>query len=174
MSGVICKHERYSSRLSPSALLSWVWLVGLLIGLMGSFVGRDNFATVFSGFNPVTVSAPRKLFITLLPFLLSVLTVSFIHRSWLYLICGAKAVCFAICCFLLCLCYGQAGWLACFLFMFFDVCSLPCLFFYWMRQLCTQDGTGRFQHIIFFLIIAVLAIIDYRIVTPYAAKFGFI
>lgn len=174
MSSVMYKSEPKRPSLATSTLLSYIWLTGLLFGTAVSFFIRDYLTAFLSIFSPTFFSVPGKFLIALLPFLLSAFAVSFSHHVWLFWICGIKAVCFSICCFLFCLCYGQAGWLARWMFMFSDVCSLPFLFFYWLRHLGTHGDRSFYKHIIFWLPVVALVIIDYRIVTPYAVKFGII
>ena len=173
MSGVINKHGQRRGPADPAALLSCIWLLGIFLGLALASFSTDYVAPLLVKIVPSIIYTPIKLLIAILPFLLSVYAVSYTHRNWLFLICGLKASWFSFCCFLLCMCYGQAGWLACELFMFFEIFTLPCLFFYWVRHLSIQEGFPVHMHIVFFVLVAVIAIVDYRIMTPYAAKFGF-
>jgi hypothetical protein len=173
LKGTSCIYGRNWTPVKPSTLLSWIWLFGLLLGFAVAFVSRDNITPLLSKVVPVIVSVPVKLLILSLPFLLSAFAVSIDRYGWLLLICGVKAFCFSFSCFLICLCYGQAGWLACGLFLFGELSSLPCLFFYWLRHLSIKGGDPMHIRVIIFILVAVFVIIDYRILSPYAEKFGF-
>jgi len=159
---------------SLASVLIHIWLAGLLFGTVLSIFSRDYLSTMLSVIYPLFFSVPQRFLLTLLPFLLSAVAVSFSHPRWLFYLCGIKAVWFATGCYLMCLSYGSAGWLARWLFMFCDVSSLPLLFFYWLRLLCVPRKKRIYEQILFFAPLVTLIIIDYRIVTPYAAKFGFI
>ena len=174
MRGVIYKCEQKQASLAPGLHLMGIWISGLTLGLAFSFLCRDYLTSLVPLFSLRTDSAQLKLFLLILPFLLSVITVYCAHPAWLFLICGMKAFSFSLRSFLLCLCYGQAGWLAYGLFMFFEIWTLPCLYFYWLHCLNSKGDYRWYMHIILLLFIAIIAIIDYRIVTPYAVQFGFI
>lgn len=155
---------------APARLLSCAWIAGFLLGLAVSYFFRNSISYLFTLSHALYSNAPLKLMLSILPFLLSVLTVSFSRPKWMFLICGMKAACFAVCCLLLYLCYGQAGWLACLLFLFSDICSLPILFLYWLQHISDTTCSLR-KHFVFFLAMALIAFVDYGIVTPYAVKF---
>jgi hypothetical protein len=174
MSGAICKREHNDQRLEPVSLLIYIWLAGLFVGLVFPLICRDSLFWVFRLTYPISSAVLRRASLSVLPFFLSALAVFTSRSKWILYLCGLKATWFAINCYLLCVCYGQAGWLARWLFMFFDTCTLPILFFYWFRLLTVPSNKLIWMHICIFGIITLLLVIDYRIVTPYIAKFGFI
>ena len=174
LSGVIYKREHNNQRLEPVVLLAYVWLAGLLIGVAIALLRKNSMQSVMHIVCPIFYSAPRRALLSLLPFFLSAFAVFVSHTKWILPLCGFKAIWVAVNCFLVCLYYGQSGWLAQCLFMFFDTCSLPVLFFYWLRLLTVPCNKLIRVHIAVFCILIVLFIVDYRIVTPYAVKFGFI
>lgn len=170
MNGAFLKSGR--KRLCVSSMwLSWIWLAGLLLGSVATFFFRIFISSLLPALMRIYCSVPIKLLFTLLPFLLSAFVVYSSHFGWVFLICGAKAVCFAICSSVLCLHYGQAGWLARWLLMFSDVCTLPLLFLYWTQSVTGGETFTWRKHVIFMLAIMLFTIVDYRIVTPYAVKF---
>lgn len=171
LSGAFCKSGRSCLCPSSSLWLSCVWLAGLLLGLAASIYFSNAFGSWLPVLYQIYRSAPLKLLLTFLPFLLSAFAVCLSRPGWLFLICGIKAVCFVVCSFVLCLCYGQAGWLARWLFMFSDACTLPLLFLYWMQNLAGNCVFSWQRHVIFLFTIMLFTIIDHRIVTPYAVKF---
>lgn len=174
MSGAIHKHEGNRSGISSATLLVYIWLAGMLFGTLISILCREHLTSWLPLIYPVFGSVHCKIFFPLLPFLLSAFAVSFSRSAWLFWLCGIKSTLFSACCVNLCLLYGQAGWLARWIFLFFDVCSLPLLFFYWLRNLGTHRDRHWYGRIVFYLVLLVLILIDYRIVAPYAAKFGII
>lgn len=174
MSGAILKCGRDRPSVSPATLLVSIWLAGLVCGTAISYLCRVHLSSLAALIYPLFFSLRCKILFALLPFLLSAFAVSFSRPAWLLLICGMKATLFSFCCVILCLCYGQAGWLARWIFLFFDVCSLPLLFFYWLRNIGIRSGKRWAEHMLLFLALVFLILIDYRIVTPYAAKFGII
>ena len=172
LSGAI--HKREGDRLfsSPATFLVYIWLAGMMFGILLCFLFRAYLLSLFTLIYPIFFAVHCKILFVLLPFLLSAFAVSFSRPAWLLVICGIKATVFSSCCVILCGGYGQAGWLACWIFLFFDVCSLPLLFFYWLHNLSFHSSRRWFEHIVFFFALMVLILIDYRIVTPYATKFG--
>lgn len=174
MGSEIYKRNENTLKLSPGSSLVYIWISGLLVGFVLAFLCRGKIIGLVPIIYPAFLSAPGKFLLSLIPFLLSAYAVIFSHPKWMFWICGIKAICFAVCSFLLCLCYGQAGWLARWLIMFFDTCSIPLLFCYWLWSFTENKSKNVYMHVIFALTIAAILIIDYRIVTPYAAKFGFI
>ena len=174
MLGTVYRTKFNSLRsVTSNKLLVYIWLLGLLLGSGLSFLCRDYLISILPKIFPYFLSVPLKSWLTLLPFFLSVAAAYFSRPICLFYLCGIKAIWFAACCFLLCLCYGRSGWLARWLFLFFDVCSLPLLFFYWLRLLKNFREWTIYEHLILLLPLVALISIDYRIMTPYAAKFGF-
>ena len=172
MIGAIYKSGRDPSHFHATTILTCIWLMGLLLGIVLAFTGIDHWTVLPPVVSQLSFASPQKYLFVFLPFLLSGVFAYFSQPGWLYWLCGIKASWFSICCYVLCRYYGQAGWLACELFMFSDICSLPFLFFYWLR--CLSGAKGRsFRDYFIFLPIVAIAIIDYRIISPYAIKFGF-
>lgn len=170
MSGALLKSGR--KRLCVSSMwLSCIWLTGLLLGSAATIFFRFFVNPLLPVLMRIYCSVPIKLLFIFLPFLLSALAVYLSRPGWVFLLCGVKAVCFAIGSCILCLHYGQAGWLARWLLMFSDVCTLPLLFLYWMQSVTGGETFTWRKHVIFMLAIMTFTIVDYRIVTPYAVKF---
>lgn len=173
MSGAINKYNGSNTLyFSSVSTLERIWLIGLLVGIVFTSFGIERCDTLLPDILQCCFGSPKRILLGVLPFLLSATAVHLSHPRWLYWICGIKAVWFATCCFLFCYYYRQAGWLACLLFMFFDVSSLPFLFFYWLRNL-SGYRSRKSDKCIMFLSILSLIFIDYRIIIPYASKFGF-
>ena len=172
MSGAINNCERDLRKCSSASLLTSIWLGGLLTGTVLTFLSLEHMSVLSAFICQSFFTMPRKFLTGILPFLLSAIAVYFSRPGWVYCICGIKAVLFAACSVLICNYYGQAGWLACGLFMFFDIYSLPLLFFYWLWILSDRRDRNIRVSMIFLIPILVLIFLDYRIVDPYASKFG--
>ena len=171
MSAVINKCVETPTSHIQEMLFSGAWLSGFAIGFLGGFLGRDCLISLLCEITPAKDSFIQKTTIVLFPFLLSALAVYLNCPKWLFLICGTKAAHFSFRCFLLYLCYGQACWLSCCLFMFTEICSLPCLFFYCIRHISLRRDRCLYTHVLILILVAVFAILDYRVVSPYAARF---
>lgn len=171
MSGAICKYERNQFRFSSNSLLSTIWLSCLLIGVVFALRAANNHASLARWIIKIYSAAPQKYMLLILPFLLSAAAVFISRPYWLYCICGIQAVLFSVSASILCLHYGQAGWLAYWMFMFPNACSLPFLYCYWLNILSNNNGEGIRQYFLLLPILA-LIIVDYRIIAPYVSKFG--
>lgn len=172
MVGAIYKCKRGHQSFDGIPVLMHVWLSGLLIGtvLTDSVISKRT--SVIFEVCKMCFTTPLKYLLVLLPFLFSAFAVIYSRPKLLLFICGIKAVYFSAGCMLLCYCFGQAGWLAYWLFMFCDACALPFLYWYWIRNLSAHHQ-GKRRDYVFLLPVLALIVIDYRIVLPYAMKFGF-
>jgi hypothetical protein len=171
LSGAIYKHKRNQRPFSGASLLMIIWLLGLLIGAVFAFRVVTNGFLLPAWFYKFSFTTPYKYVLPILPFLLSAMAVFFSRPRWLYCICGIQSVLFSASATILCLRFGQAGWLAYWLFLFFETCSLPFLYCYWLRNLSNVNSRGVRECILLLPILA-LMIVDYRIITPYVIKFG--
>lgn len=170
--GAIYKRKSGQQRFGGISALMYIWLSGLLIGAILAFLEIGNRPSVLIGVSKICFATPLKYLLVILPFLFSAIAVSFLRPKVMYSICGVKAAWFATSCVLLCHRFGQAGWLAYWLFMFCDVCTLPFLYCYWIRNL-SCDRCIRGRELLLLLPVLALIVIDYRIISPYAMKFGF-
>lgn len=172
MSGAIYKCYNKQPFVTSESLLLYIWMSGLLIGIVLTLFCGDYCYSLFGTFLFSTGIHERVLF-AILPFLLSALAVTFLHPAWLYLICGLKATIFMVCCLTLCMKFGQAGWIARWLFMFTDACSAPIFLFYCLRNVSNCRRKCWYEYTLLLVFLIGILIVDYRIVSPYAAKFGF-
>ena len=171
MSSFIYKPDR---ALSNSALIIWIWFAGLLSGTWIFFFGLPYWVMKLSSIHSVLLGEKRDLFFTILPFLLSAIAVSFRRPSWLFLICWIKATLISFTCGIVCLYYGQAGWIARWIVSFVDICSIPLLFYYWLRNLSPPRCNHRHDYVVIFLVLLVFLLLDYRFVSPFGVKIGII
>lgn len=174
LSVALYKNDPNKRFFTPCICCVTLWLSGLLVGTAISYVCRKTLILHLTEIYVLFFCGHRRILFCLLPFLLSALAVYFSHPGHLYWICGGKAILLAVNCCILCLQYGQAAWLARWMFGFFDACSVPVLFYYWLRNLYNGHRKGNLESIILLLILIALLFIDYRIISPYASRFGII
>lgn len=170
--GSIYKRAQGHQAFDGASVLMLIWLCGLLIGVGWTYVQISKRTSALIGVCNICFATPLKYLLVVLPFLFSAIAVVYSRPKLMFLICGIKAVCVAADCILLCYSCGQAGWLAYWLYMFSDVCSLPFLYFYWIRNL-SEGHQAKRRDYSFILPVLTLIIVDYRIVLPYAMRFGF-
>lgn len=174
MNVVGCKYDSKQHSLSSIWLCALAWMTGLLFGLVFAICCRERLGSMVSMVYPLLFDGYSRLLFTILPFLLSAYAVSYLGTWFLFLVCSIKATMFSVGCFLQCLCYGQAGWLACWLFMFCDICSLPLFLYSCIGNFGKDRHMHHYEHIIICVILVALFVIDYRIVMPYAKQFEII
>ena len=151
-----------------SHVLTSIWLGGLFMGGFAAFTAVDALQVLF----PPTLSAGIfpifALMSVFLPFLLSALAVYFSVPWLLAVICGVKAFCFGFCGFGLCVVYGSCSWLLHLIFMFTDFCSLPFLYFYWLRFLRRDSRPSWATNVCFGSVLFMICTIDRCIISPFA------
>lgn len=172
MFGAIYKRKRGRIGFDGVSALMYIWLSGLLIGTGWTYSVTCKQSSVILSVLNLCLATPLKYLLVVLPFLISAIAVIYSRPKLMFFICGIKAACLAAGCTLLCYSFGQAGWLAYWLFMFCDVSSLPFLYCYWIRSLYSDRNSIRRDYL-FLMPVLALIIVDYRIVSPYAMKFGF-
>ena len=102
----------------------------------------------------------------LLPFLFSAFAVYF-HQTWLFgIVAYCKALSFSCVALGIGAAFGDGAWLACILLLFCDICTIPFLWFYWIRPL---RAPGSFEGYSFWMMLIMLAGLDYFVIAPFAA-----
>lgn len=157
------------SRKNIMVFLALFWFLGLLSGAAFSAAASDSLVPLMRTAVNSRVSINGLLTAILLPFLLSAFAVM-IHEPWLLLpVAFGKAFLVSFVGTGVLNAYGSAGWLIRWLLMFSDCCSLPVLFWYWIRQ-----TTGRNRHFFPVTALVLLAAVlissfDYCVVSPFLA-----
>lgn len=151
-------------------LLAFCWIVGLVVG---AYVAQSEAETVIDLVRrsvqcEMTISGVMS--VCVLPFLLSAFAV-LICEPWLLLfISTLKAFRFSFCAWGVCLAFGQSSWLVLFLFLFSDICLIPLLVFFWIRNIRGHANLRLFE-IVGFLIAAVsVGLVDYLFISPFLAS----
>ena len=157
----------FLSRRGPRMVLALSWFLGLLMGAVVSAAASESLVPLMRAAAAGCVSIDRLLTAILLPFLLSALAV-YLQEPWLLLLIAfGKAFLVSFLGFGLMAAYGSAGWLLRWLLMFGDCCSLPLLFWYWLRHISglrkfTIAGTAPVL-----LVAVAIGSFDYCIVSPF-------
>ena len=170
------------SRLSSSAplqerrkkdrlLLAFFWCAGLFCGMSGYLTAGMSFLPWMRGAVLGSVSIVGLLGITILPFLISALAVSF-SIPWLQLlVCFCKAFLFSFVSLGVWQAFGSAGWLAWLLLMFSDCMGMPLLYGFWLRHLSGDSAVGRLETGCYLAAFVLLGSVDYRIISPFWMRF---
>lgn len=122
-----------SARLFP--VLSFVWLLGLLMGTAVILFHLDSIRLLFCELPGCDLSLRCLVFTSLLPFALTFLTAC-LRRPWLLIpvvFCEAFLLAF-ICAGFFCT-FDVAGWLLCIFFAAQEMFLLPLLWFLWIRTI---------------------------------------
>ena len=147
--------------------LAYVWGLCLMGGGGVSSLCLDTLRPIGSQVLRVFMTLPARCFYSLLPFLLSAFAVIFSYHKILFLICGMKAACFGARCVLFGSHFGQGCWLAVPLLFFSEICSLPCLYYFWLKHISIDISLKISEIIVFILISALILGVDYQIITPF-------
>lgn len=147
-------------------LLAFAWYNGLLVGtLIAAMVDIDVFSLMRTA-GDSRVSIVVLMAVIIIPFLISVLSVS-LSKPWLLLpVCFFKAFSLGYCISGVCIIYGSAGWLVRLLLLFSSTVSAPVLYWFWLRHI---SGTKKYLWLDFMICAAVvflITVIDYRMIAP--------
>ena len=153
---------------NPSFRLALSWSVGFLFGWFAAMIWFNYFMKSISGL--LFGSSGTFVFYlpTFLVFSISALAVYFSFPKLLLFICAMKAFWFGFCGFGICFVYLQCSWLVRLLLMFNDICSLPVLYLYWIRSLCSSKGLSFGTHICFSALLICIGAVDFVIIAPLA------
>lgn len=161
------------SRKPSIPVLAFVWILGLLSGcLLSARAGTSFFLTMRTAdFRGVSIIGLLSVFV--LPLLFSALAV-FIDQIWLLVpIAFAKAFCFSFLAFGITAAFDGAGWLIRWLLMFSDCCSLPLLWWYWLRSVSGSDVHYARGTIACFAAALAVGCVDYGLICPILADLNF-
>lgn len=141
-----------------------IWIAGLLVGI----ISYDPYvSSLMSGVILQPVSVVGLLGIIFLP--LFVVYVSFVLNEPIVslIVCFLKAVAFGFSGNLIAQNYGSASWLVRVLLQFSDHCCFLLLFVLWHRNFCTFTGSRSKSHMIIFLLVVPIAVLDYFVISPF-------
>lgn len=153
---------------SCKLILSIIWIVGLLIGILTAAGAGDSFFYMMRGVIPSAVSIPGLLLISILPFLLTAFAFS-LFRPLLMLVVLMKAFTFGFCAFGIMTVFADAGWLLRLLLMFSAGCSLPLLMWLWLRPESISRKRFLIETAVCIVAAGCFGFLDYYYVSPFAA-----
>lgn len=156
-------------RKGPGSLLACAWLLGLVSGAVLSIFAGDPLFSMMRAAASSCVSIPGLLSATLLPLLFSAFAV-YISKPWLLIpIAFGKAFLFSYLSVGVMIAFGSAGWLIWWLLMFSDSCSLPLLWWFWLKAVSQPRGSLIRRTGFALAAAAVIGSVDYCIVSPFLA-----
>lgn len=156
---------RYRRALSISALLL-IWIVGFSSGI--AIASRSSAYLLKLTFSFERVSFVGLVFASILPLIISALAVKLSAPLFLLIVAFTKALLFGFAVFVLHNFYGNAFWLSRWLYMFSDSLMTVFLLWFWLRSITGKSSHFDKDLIICLISAAVLVLVDYFIVSPFA------
>lgn len=161
------------SRKPSVPVLAFIWILGLISGLLFSYRAGTSFFSAMHTADFRCVSIIGLLSLSVLPLLFSALAV-FIGQPWLLVpIAFVKAFCFSFLAFGITVAFGGAGWLIRWLLMFCDCCSLPLLWLYWLRSISHSSKHNPGGTLSCFAAALAIGCVDYCLICPILADLKF-
>lgn len=156
-----CKHCQ--------VLLAVCWILGILCGTFLSISAADLSPVLMRGIYVSAVSIVSVLYVVYLPFLLSAFAVLLSAPAMILPVCFGKAfLCaYSFCCVFRT--FGAIGWIISGVFLFPDWAALPVLYWYWRSVLARGGCRGISAFCIAAGILAGIAWLDLRIISPFGA-----
>ena len=162
--------QHFLIRRKRKLFLASVWICGLYFG---SFAASQDSALVslMRTAAQTRVSIVSLLPVLLLPFLISAFAVS-ISKPWLIIpVCFVKAFSFGFQVGGIAAAFGNAGWLARILLLFSASCSVPVLYWFWLRHFSGRCRSAVWRDFgICAGIILLIGILDSGFISPYLAS----
>lgn len=152
----------------PLGLAAFFFL-GHFLGVLFSGLASDQLESAMRAVVSSRVSISGLLSSVVLPFGFSAFAAWLGRPILLFPIAFWKAFLFSYLGYGLCAAWGSAGWLVTFLVMFGSLCSMPVLYWYWMRVFAVR----RFEMAVCGIVLAVLLVIfamDYYLIVPFLGR----
>ena len=152
----------------PVLVLAAFFFLGHFLGVWFSGLASEHLSSAMRTVVSSRVSIIGLLSSVVLPFLISAFAVFLGRPVLLFPIAFWKAFLFSYLGFGLNTAWGSAGWLISPLVMFGSLCSMPVLYWYWLRGIRGH----RFEIGLFGLILGLLLLIlavDYYLIVPFVA-----
>ena len=157
------------SRKGLPLVLAVFWLVGLLCGICYFSACDNRVISLMHRMVFCSVSIVGLLNTAFIPFLLTVFFMA-LSRPWAVIgICFFKSFLFSFVSIGCLATFGSGGWLFRYFLLFGDCVLLPALFWYCMRYTSKPIGVcWSVISIAFAIVIVLVAVLDYRIIAPFA------
>ncbi|MBQ8237029.1 MAG: hypothetical protein IJZ39_02620 [Oscillospiraceae bacterium] len=152
----------------PALVLAAFFFLGHFLGVLLSGSASQHFFSAMRTAVSSRVSIIGLLSSVVLPFVFSAAAVYLGRPVLLFPIAFWKAFLFSYLGSGLCSAWGSAGWLMMPLVMFGSLCSMPVLYWYWMRSVAGHRFEIGVCCAIFGILLAVWAV-DYYLIVPFLA-----
>lgn len=156
--------------LSATWVLPFCWVLGLLLGTLYGYCADRSYVLFMRIATTSSMSILGLLFVLYIPLLFSVFAVYFKRPQWLVPICFAKAFLFASCGCALFIVFGSAAWLVRLLLQFSDLCSIPFLYWFCMRNITGRNSNTQSDFLVCCAAAAIIGIFDFGVISPYLVK----
>lgn len=156
--------QRRYRYLHPVALLFLCWIVGLVLG---ACLCKPSFLPLMCGAAAQPVSIVGLFLVIFLPLILTYFSFLLNKPIIIMIVCFLKAFAFSFSGILIAKTFTSAAWMIRIFLLFSDWCSVFLLFHLWIRALCCSQNKFRTNIRISFAIGAIIAIIDYCVISPF-------
>ena len=166
-------HLRYANQLRNYAvpILASCWIMGLIFGVIVARSASVEFCSLAA--TTKNTSLFSALIVVMFPIIVSIL-IMYTGLSWLIpVVAFLKAFCFAYVSQVLGRDFGSASWLMQLLLMFSDCASVPLLWWFWCQSLKSTKFTLRSSSSVTMVAALVIAILDYRFISPILSSLQF-
>lgn len=149
--------------------LALVWTLGLLCGVYCGFQWDVSLVPLMRGCLYDSVSIVCVFSLLCLPFMISFLASFWNARRLIYLTAFGKAFLFSFVSLGVFFSFGSAGWLVQAFLMFSEVCSMPLLYWLWMRCLTDRQVTTGLEIFSLLSLLFLVASFNSSYVMPFLA-----
>ena len=166
----INEHSQINWRKFCKLFLALSWHFGLLCGVLITDKCDPDLLSLMRSAVLSRVSIVGLLAVTFLPFLLSAFAVIF-SSPWLMIpISFLKAFSFGYCASAVSTSFGSAGWLVRWLLLFSACCSVPVLYWFWLRHISGSQKSLWMDLVLCAVIVLLIGCLDYRVISPFLVK----
>ena len=109
------------------------WILGILTGLYVTITPPASYLSLMQGLEIQPLSIVSRFAVLFFFLVISVVFTFYNNNILLVVIVFCKAFLLAYAWRWFGIAFRDAGWLVCFLLMFFDICTVPVLFYFWLR-----------------------------------------
>ena len=155
---------------SGSWMLAICWILGLLLGAIYGYRADPSYIHLMRMASSSRTSIVGLILVLYFPLLLSAFAVYSGRPQWLLPICFLKTFIFASCGSSLLTVFGSATWLVRMLLQFTDVCTLPFLLWFCLRNITGYNANTRFDFLVCLVAMTILGTLDFCVISPFLAS----
>lgn len=152
-----------------TALITSVWIIGLLLGCYLGFQSAEESALIIHNIILVPASFIRLFFALFLPFVLSAFFIRLSVPLLSLFIVFIKAISVGCCSCGMLVVFSSAGWLIRFLLLFSDSLVIVLLLWFWIRNIAGDRRKFYFDLLLCSVLVFFISCIDYFAVSPFLA-----